>query len=91
MFRQEVGLSPSAYQLQLHINRAKSLLGQQMAIADVAAQLGFCHQNHLTRGFKRLVSVTPRQYQQDCAGEIQSPSGPERNIVLDLAAAQFIN
>ncbi|MCC5621979.1 AraC family transcriptional regulator, partial [Nostoc sp. CHAB 5715] len=31
-------------------------------IADVAYQVGFAHQSHFTRHFKRLVGITPKQF-----------------------------
>jgi AraC-like DNA-binding protein len=43
---------------------AKQLLARGMSIAQVAAEVGFADQSHLTRKFKSLVGATPRQYQQ---------------------------
>ncbi|HEY9881858.1 MAG TPA: helix-turn-helix domain-containing protein [Leptolyngbyaceae cyanobacterium] len=31
-------------------------------MADIAYQVGFAHQSHLNRHFKRLVGVTPKQF-----------------------------
>jgi AraC-like DNA-binding protein len=59
VFRSEMGLPPHAYLNQLRINHAKSLLLGGAPPADVAAQVGFADQSHLTRLFKRTVGVTP--------------------------------
>jgi len=32
-----------------------------LAIADIALQVGFSGQSHLTRQFKRLTGMTPKQ------------------------------
>lgn len=59
VFRDEMGLPPHAFLNQLRIDRAKSLLLDGAPPADVAAQVGFADQAHLTRLFKRTVGVTP--------------------------------
>ena len=62
VFRQELGLSPHAYFEQVRIHRARRLLKEGAPIADVAADLGFTDQSHLTRHFKKLTGVTPGAY-----------------------------
>ena len=61
-FRRAVGLPPYTYLLQIRIERAKQLLAQGMPIAQVAYEVGFADQSHLTRRFKRITGITPRQY-----------------------------
>jgi AraC-like DNA-binding protein/quercetin dioxygenase-like cupin family protein len=61
MFSRATGMPPHAYQIQLRIMRAKSLL-KQWPIASVSALTGFFDQSHFTRQFKHLVGVTPAQY-----------------------------
>ncbi|WP_261891956.1 AraC family transcriptional regulator [Acaryochloris marina] len=63
VFSQTVGLPPHKYRLQVQIKRARSLLIQGMPIKQVAVETGFADQSHFTRHFKRLVRVTPGQYQ----------------------------
>lgn len=63
-FRQQFGLPPHAYLTQRRVVRAKQLLAQQRAIAQVAAETGFTDQSHLARHFKRIVGITPGQYQR---------------------------
>jgi AraC-like DNA-binding protein len=61
-FRAQVGLPPHAFQLDLRIARARTLLAAGEPPAAVAAACGFCDQAHLTRVFKRAVGVTPARY-----------------------------
>jgi AraC-like DNA-binding protein len=61
-FRAQIGLPPHAFQLDLRIARARSLLAAGDPPAAVAAACGFCDQAHLTRVFKRGVGVTPARY-----------------------------
>lgn len=63
LFKQSTGLSPHQYVLRCRIKRAKELLHHTyQPIADIAYQVGFAHQSHLNRHFKRLVGVTPKQF-----------------------------
>jgi AraC-like DNA-binding protein len=62
-FRKCTGLPPHEYLTQIRIARAKTLLAQGNAISQVADNTGFADQSHLTRYFKRIVGVTPGQYQ----------------------------
>jgi AraC-like DNA-binding protein len=66
LFREQVGFPPHAYQLQLRIARARRLLQRGMELAQVAAQVGFADQSHLTRHFKKLLRLTPGQYARAC-------------------------
>jgi len=61
-FTKETGLSPHAYQVHVRVARACSLLQKGTPPAIVAAYLGFADQSHLTRHFKRIMHVTPKQY-----------------------------
>jgi AraC-like DNA-binding protein len=65
VFREAVGMTPHAYQTQARIRRAKSLLRAGMPITEVAAEVGFYDQAHLTRHFKRIVGLTPGRYARD--------------------------
>jgi AraC-like DNA-binding protein len=58
------GLSPSDYQRQLRIRRARRLLASGVTPAVAAADAGFADQAHLTRWFRRYYGVTPAAYQR---------------------------
>ena len=64
--RREWGLPPHRYLLQLRVQQAKRLIAAKVPLAIVAADTGFSDQSHLNRHFKRLVGVTPGQYQAGC-------------------------
>jgi AraC family transcriptional regulator len=64
-FKQATGLPPYQYVISRRVERAKQLLqaGTPLSLAEVAADAGFSDQSQLTRHFKRLVGVTPGQFQ----------------------------
>ncbi|MBF2083942.1 helix-turn-helix domain-containing protein [Thermoleptolyngbya sp. C42_A2020_037] len=62
LFKQTMGISPHQYVIQQRVERAKVMLMKtDLAIADIALQVGFSSQSHLTQQFKRLTGVTPKQ------------------------------
>ncbi len=61
-FKREVGMPPHAYQIQVRIDKAKSLLVRGMSVTEVAAHTGFFDQSHFTRHFHRIVGVSPGGY-----------------------------
>jgi AraC family transcriptional regulator len=66
LFKQSTGLAPHQYQIRCRVEWAKELLQEgEMTIADIATQVGFYDQSHLSRHFKRLVGVSPKVIQQD--------------------------
>jgi AraC-like DNA-binding protein len=77
IFSEQFGLPPHAFQTQLRVLKAMSLLRQGWTIAQVASQTGFADQSHLTRHFKRLVGVPPGQYQSS-SKNVQDAARPPR-------------
>ncbi len=71
IFSQTVGLPPHKYKIQRQVKQARSLLLQGMPLKQVAAETGFADQSHLTRQFKRLMQVTPGQYQPQNRKNVQ--------------------
>jgi AraC-like DNA-binding protein len=61
-FRRQNGLTPHAFQRDLRIDHARTMLGDGVPAATVAAACGFADQPHLSRMFKRMVGVTPGAY-----------------------------
>lgn len=60
VFKEHIGVPPHRYILHLRINRAKELLlTTRLSIAQVAAEVGFYDQSHLTKHMRRLLGVTP--------------------------------
>ncbi len=61
-FRDQVGVPPHVFQINLRVEYARRMLTSGVAPAAVAAACGFADQPHLTRTFKRAVGVTPARY-----------------------------
>ncbi len=61
-FREQVGASPYGYALQRRVVAARERLRSDWTISEVAHELGFADQSHLTRLFLRVFGVTPGEY-----------------------------
>jgi AraC-like DNA-binding protein len=61
-FREQSGVTPHAYQINLRVEEARRRLAAGAAPAVVAADCGFADQPHLSRVFKRAVGVSPGRY-----------------------------
>jgi AraC family transcriptional regulator len=62
LFKQAIGISPHQYVIQQRVEQAKLMLSKtDLAIADIALQVGFSSQSHLTQQFKRFTGMTPKQ------------------------------
>jgi AraC family transcriptional regulator len=62
LFKQKTGTSPHQYVIGQRVDRAIVLLQRtDLRIADIASQVGFCSQSHLTQHIKRATGMTPRQ------------------------------
>lgn len=60
LFKKSSGFAPHQFVIRCRVERAKELLLQgKLGIADIATEVGFTNQSHLTRHFKRIVGVTP--------------------------------
>jgi AraC-like DNA-binding protein len=65
VFSEQFGMPPHAFQTQVRVLRAKTLLRQGWTISQAASETGFADQSHFTRHFKRLTVITPGQYIQN--------------------------
>ncbi|KAA2253968.1 AraC family transcriptional regulator [Solihabitans fulvus] len=63
-FRAVHGMSPSDYQRQARLRAARGLLAAGRGVAEVAAEVGFADQAHLTRWFGRYYGITPGAYRR---------------------------
>lgn len=58
-------LSPGQFILKTRIDAAATqLLHSEQSIADVALNVGFCDQSALSRQFRQVTGLSPRQYRQ---------------------------
>jgi AraC-like DNA-binding protein len=62
VFHNRAGFPPHEYQTQVRIAHARKLIRNGMPLSQAALETGFFDQSHLSRNFKRIVGVTPRQY-----------------------------
>lgn len=94
-FSRYVGISPTGY---LRILRLRKVLGSLAhpgthRWVELAMRFGFSDQAHLSREFKRIVGVTPRQFSQRCTGNRRGrghPGGWQRNAVTLIAGASMM-
>lgn len=59
IFRSRYGLAPHAFQLQLRVQHAKTMLFDGLPAKDAAVECGFFDQAHMTRTMRRYTGVTP--------------------------------
>jgi AraC-like DNA-binding protein len=62
LFREQIGMPPSAYRRTLRIQSAQRLLRAGETPIDCALACGFYDQSHLSRHFHAVTGVTPRAY-----------------------------
>lgn len=63
VFKQHIGQSFTDYLHSLRITRATSLLASTtMSIMDISVEVGFDHVRTMSRVFKELMGVTPKEY-----------------------------
>jgi len=62
VFCAEVGMPPYAYLESVRIRHAQRLIENGKALAEVAAEVGFSSQSHMTHRFKKIIGATPGQY-----------------------------
>lgn len=65
LFKNNMGLTPHAFQLNLKIQQARQLLKQGINITQVAHDLGFSDQSHFHKAFKQYIGITPKQFQNE--------------------------
>jgi len=66
VFRRATGMPPHTWLMQQRIARARALLQEGCLPLEVATQLGFADQSHLSRQFKQVYGVGPRAYRDAC-------------------------
>lgn len=67
-YRRQFAITPLQHLISLRVERACQLLATGIAPAEVAAQVGFADQPHLTRAFKQRIGTTPAAYQRMSMG-----------------------
>jgi AraC family transcriptional regulator len=68
-FKQATGRPPHRYLLEQRIERAKVLLADpNQIITQIALDVGFSSQSHLTTVFRRLTGLTPNAFRKEVLG-----------------------
>lgn len=64
-FKQEYGLSPTDYIINVRINHAKNyLISTNMTTEEISSKVGFSYPSYFIKVFKRIVQNTPLQYRK---------------------------
>jgi AraC-like DNA-binding protein len=61
-FNETFGIAPHAYLVGRRLDAARLRILDGQPLADVAAEVGFCDQAHLTRRFRRFLGTTPGRF-----------------------------
>ncbi|MBP2652185.1 MAG: transcriptional regulator, AraC family [Firmicutes bacterium] len=64
VFKDVVGMPPHLYQQQLRVWKAKQLIAKKNSLAAISNEIGFADQSHFSRQFKKVIGLTPAQYQK---------------------------
>ncbi|MEO0699567.1 MAG: AraC family transcriptional regulator [Pseudomonadota bacterium] len=65
LFRAQTGSSPYKFIVTRRLLRAMTLLREdQMPLAEIAYDVGFSSQSHMTSVFRRLLNTTPGRFQR---------------------------
>ena len=74
LFKEQTGLSPYQYHLQLKIQRAREMLrDSDMPVKQVAGMLGFRSVYHFSNLFKRKAGMSPRRWRELTQGREAAP------------------
>ncbi len=69
-FKASTGEAPAAYVTRRRVERAEELLRHtRLSIPEIAYKLGFAHQSHLHRAFKKRLGQTPGSVRRTPLGE----------------------
>ncbi len=66
MFKQETGLSPYQYVLRHRIRKLRGLLmDSRKSLAELAFEVGFSSQSHMSETFRKVVGISPGKYRKE--------------------------
>jgi AraC-like DNA-binding protein len=65
-FKLRFGTSPYRFLLMRRLDRVRSRLGHSCDLADLAQEVGFADQAHMTRAFKSAFGTTPSTFMRLC-------------------------
>jgi AraC-like DNA-binding protein len=63
IFKKEIGMKPSCYIRQIKIKQVAKLLTQKnSSVTQIAEIFGYCDTSHLSREFRKIYGMPPRQF-----------------------------
>ncbi|MEM7183363.1 MAG: AraC family transcriptional regulator [Spirochaetota bacterium] len=62
-FKQSYGIPPSEWLLKKKLSRAEKLLSEGTSVADTAYAIGYENTSHFIRAFRKLYTVSPKEFQ----------------------------
>ena len=76
-FKREIGATPFQIMTSMKIEHTKALLVRGHPLKIIADELGFCDEFHLSKVFKRVEGIAPREYLRRMHGneQLQHESG----------------
>ncbi len=70
LFRNTMGMSPHRYVVLQRIERARQLVSSfDVPLVDIALDVGFASQSHMTRIFRDVIGVTPGDLRKQLSGK----------------------
>jgi AraC-like DNA-binding protein len=81
-FTVELGIAPHAYVVGRRLEAARERILRGQPIADVAAEVGFHDQAHLSRRFRQFLGTTPGRFGRSGRSDRSDP-------MASIAAGQF--
>ncbi len=67
LFRDATGLPPHRYVIERRVQVAQGLLAcNRLSLVEIALSTGFGSQANFTRGFRKILGITPGQYRDEC-------------------------
>lgn len=79
-FRRCLGVSPAACARAVRFQRAVDAVSRGVPLAHVAADFGYADQAHMTRTFRDLAGLTPRQVRERAIGRAMPTRSPDLTI-----------
>lgn len=64
MFYASTGYTPHHYLMRIRVEKARSMLNQNINMIDVASLCGFSSQSHMSKAFRRLCGQTPSEFRR---------------------------
>jgi len=88
LFHRAVGIPPHSYATLVRVNYSERFLRAGVPIVEAAGKAGFCDQSHLTRCFRRVLGITPGQYQRVYSRRIRPAITAERVMAYRLRSGE---